>query len=322
MICMLQLTHAHDVANTASIDLFFERIHTFLPIFHKPSFYSHYVQKDDDGRYRNLTKADALVIYGMIALAARFSPSSWFQEIPVKDRGKQFAALAQDMCDGTVRSGPFTASLLWVQGIILYAYYIQTEKPGPGCDLAICALVRWAYELALHRTDEIDPTMHSTASEQEKSQQWLSREERRRAWWAIWELDTYDSITSRRPFLISRDHFQVHLPSSDEAWFAGTPVASGPLHPQPMTCWKVLRDMENQCERAWFLVSNHIATHTLQLCQQRNVEQKRLANTQTALSCFALLFHEALSNPTRPQYHDTPRPNRTWIILTQLMIHM
>ncbi|KAH7018785.1 hypothetical protein EDB80DRAFT_818696 [Ilyonectria destructans] len=168
--------------------------------------------------------------------------------------------------------------------------------------------------LGLHRIDE-DP--HSSSSREE----WICKEEQRRAWWAVWELDSFDSISSRRPFSIDKCRMYVYLPVSDEAWFSGTPIESARLNTDILQCWKSLRDSENRDERAWFLISNFIAVQALELCQQRHVPIKNMTEVETVVSCFSLLFHEICGGSTDRLLFDEQNYGKSnWVILTRSMI--
>jgi hypothetical protein len=301
--------------------MFFKRINVYLQLFHQPKFYRDYVQVENENKYTRLSKEDALVIYGMLALSARYSSLPYFDGINTKDRGTKFSRWAQEICYDAIRNAPCKPSLLWLQGAILLSYYNQSCRPALGCDLTVAACVRWAYDLELNRIDEYElyPTDSSRAAP--TAEQWVTKEEQRRAWWVVWELDAFDSVSSRRPFSIDRNRIFVLLPVSDEAWLTGTPVESATLNPDLLQCWKVLRDSPNQSERAWFLTSNFIAVQALELSQQRQVPQKSIDDIETVVSCFSLLFHDKFGNSFNQLTFNENDPSRSnWIVLSRLMI--
>ncbi|KIM93631.1 hypothetical protein OIDMADRAFT_61277 [Oidiodendron maius Zn] len=303
------------------IDMFFKRINVYLQLFHQPKFYRDYVQTENENRYTRLSKEAALVIYGMLALSARYSTLPYFDGINAKDRGTKFSRWAHEICYDAIRNAPYKPSLLWLQGAILLSYYNQSCRPALGCDLTVAACVRWAYDLELNRIDEYElyPTDSSHAAP--TSEQWATKEEQRRAWWVVWELDSFDSVSSRRPFSIDQNRIFVLLPVSDEAWLAGTPVESAALNPDLLQCWKVLRDSPNQSERAWFLISNFIAAQALELSQQRHIPQKNIDDIETVVGCFSLLFHEKFGNSFNQLTLNENDPSRSnWIVLSRLMI--
>lgn len=250
-----------------------------------------------------------------MALSARFSTLSSFDGVSLKERGVPFSRKARMIYQEMVRGfEPQSPTLKWLQGCILLAYYNQSCRPDIGCDLMPAICTRFAYSLGLHRIDE-DP--HSSSSREE----WICKEEQRRAWWAVWELDSFDSISSRRPFSIDKYRMYVYLPISDEAWFSGTPIESARLNTDILQCWKSLRDSENRDERAWFLISNFIAVQALELCQQRHVPIKNITEVETVVSCFSLLFHERYGESTDRLLFDEQNYGKSnWVILTRLMI--
>ncbi|KPM34784.1 hypothetical protein AK830_g11791 [Neonectria ditissima] len=240
----------------------------------------------------NQDKESQFVVYGMMALSARFSTLSSFDGAGLKERGVPFSRkgrmIYQEMIRGSEPHGP---SLKWLQGCILLAYCNQSCQAYTGCDLMAAICTRLAYSLGLHKVDD-DPNPSPSREE------WICKEEQRRAWWSAWELDAFHSITSRRPFSIDKYRMCVHLPILDEAWFSGTLVESVNLNTDILQCWKSLRDSENQDERAWFLISNFITVQALELCQQRHVPIKDITQVETVVSCFSLLLHERYGGST------------------------
>jgi hypothetical protein len=257
----------------------------------------------------------------MMALSARFSTLSYFDGINLKERGINFARKAQtiyyDTAQGTERHMP---SLVWLQGCILLAFYNQSCRPALGCDLMIATCTRSAYSLGLHRIDEEEHSPENS-SRLPSDAEWILKEEQRRAWWSIWELDAFDSIASRRPFSINQTRMCVSLPVSDEAWFAGTPIKSPILDPNILQCWKALRESPNQDERAWFLVSNYITAHALELFQHGHVPKSNISDIETVISCFSLLLHEKFRESFNQLiYSEATYVKCNWLLLTRLMV--
>ncbi|KIM93634.1 hypothetical protein OIDMADRAFT_137263 [Oidiodendron maius Zn] len=303
------------VSDGHRIELYFQRIQVFLPLFHRPRFEQYYLERNNETRYINLTIDRAYMFYGMLALSARFSSSSYFGGMNPKERGSQFARQAQAIYHKMIQDSiPHSTSLVWLQGHILLAYYNQACRPALGCDLMVATCIRFAYDLGLHRIDEDEP-------DSVDSEQWVRKEGQRRAWWCIWELDAFDSISSRRPFTINWNRVFVFLPVSDEAWFSNTPVRSAMLSSDLLQCWKALRDSPNQDERAWFLISNFILAQALELCQQRHVSLKSINDIETVVSCFSLLFHEKFRCGVKnPLLDDNTCSKSNWSTLTRLMV--
>jgi hypothetical protein len=304
------------------IDLHFQRVQVFLPLFHRPKFYRTFVEVHGEQRYANLTRESAFLLYSMMALSARYSTLPYFDGTHVKDRGALFARRAQAIYDeASGFSEPQKISLGWLQGCILLSYYNQSCKPAWGSDFSVGICTRLAYELGLHKIDEDSLGGSEQLLELQSPELWIMKEEQRRAWWSVWELDAFDSVAFRRPFRIDRNQIHVFLPISDEPWFAGTPVPSAMLNTDIMFCWKSLKDTPNQDERAWFLLSNFVMVHTHALAQQRVVHQKNIQEIQTAVACFSLLLSEKLRIDLGSLVFDENNYAKSnWTILTQLMI--
>lgn len=300
-----------------SIDLYFRRVQVFLPLFHRPTFTKTYLREGTKDKYANLPEDSIFVIHGMLALSARFSTGSHFSHLSPHQRGNQFARTAQAIYQNLVsQPKPFTRTFPWLQGLILLAFYNQACRPPMGCDLTVQTCIKFAWDLELHLVDDVEePTCHSVDD-------WSTKEARRRAWWAIWELDTFEGIASRRPSMIDRSRCRVMLPVSDEAWFSNTPVRSVEVSADILQCWKTLKDSPNQDERAWFLVSNIIFAHSAELCQRSRVSSKSISDIETVVSCFSLLYHEnfrkRIANVT---FDEETYAKSNWILWSRVMIN-
>jgi Fungal specific transcription factor domain len=114
--------------------------------------------------------------------------------------------------------------------------------------------VRIAYELNLHLIDSGKPPDQCLSN----SIQWCEDEERRRAWWAIWEMDVFASVIRRCPTAIDWSQNETFLPADDEKWFCGEPQASCCLELSLVDRWKALQASGNQSPKAWFIVVNSL----------------------------------------------------------------
>jgi len=92
-------------------------------------------------------------------------------------------------------------------------------------------------------------------------------EERRRAWWAIWECDVYASTIRRLPTAIDWNQNLVFLPVDDESWFSSTYRPSCYLAQEPTLRWKALEDVRNTSPKAWFIVLNSLMRNAQAMSQ-------------------------------------------------------
>ncbi|CCT69331.1 uncharacterized protein FFUJ_06847 [Fusarium fujikuroi IMI 58289] len=119
---------------------------------------------------------------------------------------------------------------------------------------ALGTYVRLAYELNLHLLDSryaVEQYDHST-------HRWGEDEEKRRAWWAIWEMDVFASTIRRTPTAISWSQMEVLLPAPDANWYQDNPVGSCFLEQEPGQRWKALQESGNVSPKAWFIVINSL----------------------------------------------------------------
>jgi len=268
--------------------LFFDKIQPWLPLLHQPRFDAHFQSKIlvDGDVMKGLSPDDALLFYSMFALSARFSNHPRFSNVPTFKRGHWFAEQARRLY---TQERPTQAhSVTYLQGCILLANYFYTSGPTPQGWVLIGVCVRLAYELGLSEIDDEDWTPVSPIGN-------IDKEELRRAWWLVWELDTFASCVSRRPYAIDRKRMAVTLPISDEAWFSGTEIQSAELLYLPGQSWRSLAGCSNQDERAWFLVANHfMATIHDRLQQRQDVSMDEKLTLQNEIVCFKLALPATL----------------------------
>ncbi|TQV90005.1 fungal specific transcription factordomain-containing protein [Cordyceps javanica] len=264
------------------IDIYFDKIQAWLPLLHRPRFYAQYNCRGDTRhqfRSTGYSIPESLLLQSMFALAARFSPNPYFQGKASSARGESFARNATQ-CYDKLRVELGESNLLYLQGCILLANYLYTSGP---------------YYRAWILTGDVS----------QDQLEWTQLEERRRAFWLVWELDTFGSTLSKRPTAINNLRMAVRLPVSDEMWFAEKPVQSVVLHSKAAQAWKGLLDCPNQDERAWFLTANYLmaASHDLYLRQSSSQdEQDELSDS---ILCFALAFSQRFGLEACPLVFDS-----------------
>ena len=309
----------------ARIDLFFDKIHGFLPIFCRQRFRTEHfsVAADAQGRYENIPANTAFILYGMMSLAARFSDAPIFKDVKPIDRGSEFANQARSFyenfrCDN--EDG--TPSLGFLHGSLLLDFYLLTAGPCHFGWVLTGICIRLAYDLGLDRIDEDIITEGRTNTAQWSSlEEWARREGLRRAWWAVWELDAYASTVAGRPYAIDSSQFQVLLPVPDENWFSRTPVASAALDPDPTIAYKCLRGCDNQDERAWFLVVLALVLQAHALWRRTAASKKAQEELESVLSCFAMILPEKFDvSPGTLYFNKDNFQQCNWIVSTNILL--
>jgi hypothetical protein len=139
--------------------------------------------------------------------------------------------------------------LCLLQAITLAGYYKLVNGVYGSAWRLVGMGVRIAYELRLHLIDckgsEKAPTCDSELVA------WTFDEERRRCWWALWEMDIFASTIKRTPTAIDWSANKTYLPVSDEYWFAKRFQASCLLDGSPDERWKRLKISGNESSVAW-----------------------------------------------------------------------
>jgi hypothetical protein len=309
-----QLSNQSD--RDSSIELFFDRVQVWLPIFHRPIFYQKYTKLEDTqfslSEPADLRPDEVFMINGMFAMSARFSASSYFADVSPADRGAIFRDHAAKSKDDILKATEIP-SFEFVRGMILLAFnYASAGLCGPASVLG-SVLISFAYDLGLNKVDIDEPTIDSSDVEA-----WVEKEEVRRLWWAIWELDTFLAVLSGKPYGIDRKQMRVCLPVSDQNWFSRTPVVSAVLRDEPAVAWKTLQGVPNQDVRAWFLVAHYLLSHCAQHYPARSSSEEK-EELERALACFKLALPAKFG--IRSLICDGQNfAESSWIIFTHLML--
>ncbi|KAJ4187442.1 hypothetical protein NW759_016892 [Fusarium solani] len=298
------------------VDIYFDKIQSWLPLLHKPRFLAWFTPTVESRMTRpgSYSTVEALLLHGIFALAARYSSHPYLCNVSTCDRGAQFAASAA-RCYERLRADETDPSLQYLQGCILLTCYQYTSGPSHIAWILNGVCVRFAYDLDLCNMDECQDASQTSPTE------WTDLEERRRAFWLVWELDTFGSTMARRPSAINRNRMAVRLPVCDAAWFAEQPVDSPILDPRPVEAWKMLFDSPNQDERAWFLLTNFLMAVCYDTYSSRHAypqEQKELADS---VMCLNLAITQRFGLEIHPISFNSERfANSNWIIGMHLML--
>jgi hypothetical protein len=297
------------------IQLFFDNIQPWLPLLHRPRFLVWVEEKlnVEGDILRGLNPDEALTLCSMFALAARFSHHPRFANLPALEKGDEFAELAaQAYGKSRLSSNPPFAH---IQGCILLAFYFYTSGPNKQGWILIGVCVRLAYIMGLSEIDDEEwvPPRPMDAVE---------KEELRRAWWLVWELDTFASMTFRKPFSIDRKRMAVKLPISDQAWFAELEIDSAEMMTTSGQIWKSLRGSPNQDARSWFLLADQCMSNVLDRLQQRHgltLEHKVILENEVA--CFKIALPPALRLDTEPlEFTPSTFAASNWILGIHIML--
>lgn len=235
------------------IDLYFEAVAGLraFSLFHQPTF---------SDKIRDIGDHNHLIAL----FAAMFSISSrWSSTTPDDPDGalgsssppphRVFHRLSLTYIDLSLAACTNTApSLCLLQAMTLAGFYkLAAGVDGPAWR-CVGSAIRVAYELRLHLID-YEGLVEVPTSESEL-REWSANEERRRCWWALWEMDIFASTIQRAPTAIDGNMNETCLPVSDDFWFAGKYQASCLVRGVPEERWQRLKATGNQDCFAWCIV--------------------------------------------------------------------
>ncbi|KAH1616187.1 hypothetical protein KXX31_001889 [Aspergillus fumigatus] len=154
------------------VDLWFDRVQSFLPLLHRPRFQSQFATDTGvtSSKYHGLGWEVALLLNAMFA-----------------HRGDQFAQRAKAIYEASLPRLK-APTLVYLQGLITLAFYLYATEPDSQGWLLIGTCARLAYALEL---DKLDEDSEAVQAQMGLPEEWSMQEERRRAWWCIWELDAF-----------------------------------------------------------------------------------------------------------------------------------
>jgi Fungal specific transcription factor domain/Fungal Zn(2)-Cys(6) binuclear cluster domain len=304
------------------VDVYFQQAQCFLPLLHQPTFAKQYQNGSQTGqKYTGLSIESALLLNAMFGLSARFCDDGDFMNITPCDRGTSFVKQALELHSEIQKHiEEDNPSLLYIQALIILTYTLLATHPSAK-SWNLCGICcHLAYDLDLH---EIDADLVHQGSDQSllSTDEWIIREEQRRAWWMCFEMDTFISAMSRRPFMIDRWRMQVLLPVSDELWFNGIITESVFISAPHVQPWKSLRGSPNQNERAWFLVVNFLLRTACETLSSHKVSSEEAHVREAALTYLSLSLPESFNmNSGRILFSKTTFSTNNWIICTLITI--
>ena len=261
----------------------------------------------------------ALLVYGMMALSARFSTSTALSAVPRKQRGREFARSSGVLITRVLLDSDLdTPSLTFLHGCTLAAVYQLTRAPNGKAWFLVGICVRLAYSLSLHTTDE---DFRTPEAKTHPDHDWVTREELRRAWWLVVECDNFASVIQCRPLTIDQTRMHVLLPSSDESWFSGKPPSSAFLDDDILRSWKQLKASSNRNPHAWYLLANRLMIQGHELSLKHNVEDADRRDLEDAIQCVTMsLPHEFELNKEVISFEEGSVGHDNWVISIHLML--
>ncbi|KAF2808093.1 uncharacterized protein BDZ99DRAFT_420913 [Mytilinidion resinicola] len=234
---------------------------TAFTLFHQPTI------RQKIYNIKNQLHSKALIA-AICSFAARFvagypdaprTPETTPKEIPpIQDHERMHKLAMKWVLEALNECEDETPPLCVLQALVLTTFYKLTEGVRGRAWRLLGTCVRIAYELRLNFIDIDRPDYSSDVDK------WCVDEERRRCWWAIWEMDVFASSIRRCPTAIDWTTNETYLPAKDSCWFNGRYQKSCFLELNATDRVNSLRDSGNRGADAWFIVLNSMM-HDAQL---------------------------------------------------------
>ncbi|KIW14899.1 hypothetical protein PV08_07684 [Exophiala spinifera] len=188
------------------VELFFELVHPWAPLFCKPNFTAGMFAPDRQ-----------VLLHGIVVVSFRFwrnpAPSAQEKDNFVKTSREQVLLKSVDTC-----------SLVSTQALALLALDAIGQGPGPRTLNLMSMLITAAHQLGLAKTRS--PTTPETNTPLVRNEEPLdgadfsniSKEEKRRLFWIIYSLDRFSSVAHGQSGGIDTKAIKLPYPLNDGEW--------------------------------------------------------------------------------------------------------
>lgn len=241
-----------------------------ISLFHEPSFRE---------KINGIVPASHIhcLMAAVLAYAARFYPTeasvgadhAFGEAAESRHQAGYLLNLAFSNIDEALKECDDEAPPLCVLQALIIATHCQlTQGVRTKAWRSLGTCIRLAYELNLHL---VDANYSGKDPENVDVHQWREDEEKRRTWWAIWEMDVFASTIRRTPPAVDWSQMETLLPVEDQDWFQNRPRASCFMERDPVYRWKALQECGNQSPKAWFLVVNSLMKEAQVISTPRSI---------------------------------------------------
>ena len=227
------------------IELFFQNVRPIVSIYHQPSFHRTHLGS---------SFAD-LHLFAMFSLAVRYLPDEWNGTSTAEYRhsAPAFHRAALEITEQRLE----LPSLEVLQALVLITIYEISLKISAHEYQRVILCSRIASDLRLNAVDAEEWAFDA--------EDWIRQEEKRRLWWAIWEMEAFVKIAYLRSAPTSEAEILTLLPASEDRWFSGQPEFSVYYHRDPLERWRILQKGGKSDPRSYHIVIISMMLHALQL---------------------------------------------------------
>ncbi|KAK7905452.1 hypothetical protein LTR67_000174 [Exophiala xenobiotica] len=266
------------------VDSYFSNMTTFS-LFHRPTF-------AEKLRLMGSSLYLHALLASMCSFSARFTSDAEGQvqsdpskqepsKIPCADHFHQVALRFEE--ESLTQCSDGTPPLEFLQAIILTTFFQLTKGVHGRAWRWLGTCIRVAYELNLHCIDAHRPEGYvpSTAAE---VLAWSQEEERRRCWWAVWEMDCFASTLRRVPTGLSWSQSRTFLPVEDRLWYRQNFHPSCILATKPGDRWQLLQRSGNESPAAWNIIVISLSRNAQTISHVEGALSGSYAKRETTMS--------------------------------------
>lgn len=305
------------------VDVFFVAVQPQFRLLHRPSL----TRQLQDPLYL-LRGSSTLLLNAVFALSARYSDdmrvelfdmslikaferksqrtNMCYRSIRHYERGKGFAQLANKLLQDKISEdrnelvpGEIDEqSIQLLQAIALLSYAELGAGISRQAHYLISTCARMSYDLRLHETDREEYRNSFMVTVNLVESDWIKKEELRRLWWCIWDLDNFICTATCRPRMMRTFKCQTKLPASDKDWFDGCEVPSGFLAGDLQRLTQSLKGSPLSSAMAYRIVSCHLLAMLIDTLDSESPND--VGDSISAIEDCATAWKENLPNEFRP----------------------
>lgn len=234
-------------------ELFFEMIHPWAPLFHRPSFGS--------GLFAT---GREVLLHGIVVAALRH----WNKPDLPADVQEHYLKSSRDRIYLTCAD---SCNINSTQSLTLLAIDAFSQGPGTKIWMVMAMLAAAVQQLGLAKEtpmqapESSQPLVGNEVTDSNAEASSIAAEERRRLFWVIFKLDRFASVSLGQPGAINTRSIKLRTPSEDGNWYQSSVAdwfqASAPLRATPSTDpWRHYIDLLTLLDR-----SNRLLIHPFDL---------------------------------------------------------
>lgn len=305
------------------VDVFFVAVQPQFRLLHQPSL-TQQLQDPSDLQ----SGSSILLLNAIFALSAKYSndirvelfdrsliqlhhrqtchTNIYYQGRGHHERGKGFAQLANNLLQSKLSEGRIELnqgmldrqSIQVLQAAALLSYAELGASVSCRAHYLISMCARTSYDFGLHEIDRDEYLTSCIATTRTIEHDWTRKEELRRLWWCIWDLDNFICTSSCRPRMMRTFKCQTKLPVNDKDWFNGYEVASSFLPGDLPRLTRSLKSSPLPSAMAYRIVSCHLLATLLDVLDNESIEDIR--HSISAIEDCATAWKENLPVEFRP----------------------